>query len=92
MVKCRTGEREIPGSIPGRYNFLFVCFFSFCCCFFVFCLFVFCVLFFFFIFFFVVVVFCFLYCFVFLFFSFLGWFDKKAKSNGIPSYLPICHR
>ena len=38
VVKCKTGDREIPGSIPGRCNssvrlffcsFLFFCFFSF---------------------------------------------------------------
>ena len=39
MVKCKTGDREVPGSIPGRCNSL-VCF----CCFF--CFFYFSVLFF----------------------------------------------
>ena len=26
MVKCKTGDREVPGSIPGRCNY-FVCLF-----------------------------------------------------------------
>ena len=39
MVKCKTGDREVPGSIPGRCN-SFVCLF--------FCSFYFSVLFFFF--------------------------------------------
>ena len=75
MVKCRTGEQEILGSIPGQCHgllllFLFVCLFV--CLFFLFSLFY--------------LFICFFLIFggyVFFCCCFLGWFDKKAESKGI---------